>query len=898
VTFNGQRPPEIDFFMNSLDLDPQETQEWMESLDSVTASDGAERARYLLAKLFYRAQQTGITVDLNGARPYSNTIPVEAQPAYPGDLEIESRIRSLVRWNALAMVVRANQQHAELGGHIASFASAADLFEVGFNHFFRAPSADHDGDLVYFQAHSAPGIYARAFLEGRLTEENLERYRREVDGRGLCSYPHPRLMPEFWQFPSASMGLAPINAIYQARFMRYLHDRNILKTEGRKVWAFIGDGEMDEPEALGALSLAARERLDNLIFVINCNLQRLDGPVRGNGSIIRELETLFAGAGWNVIKLLWGSSWDELFARDREGLILKRMEETVDGEYQSYKAKDGSYGRRRFFGKSPELLALVADLSDEEISRLERGGHDPVKIHAAYTAALGHRGRPTVILAKTIKGYGMGGAGQAQNTAHQQKKLGIESLREFRDHFRLPFSDRQLSELPFYRPAEDSPEILYLKQRRTELGGFLPARREAATPLEIPPLEAFRNFLGRIDREISTTMAFVQMLRMLLKDPQIGSHIVPIVPDEARTFGMNSLFPQVGIYSSVGQLYEPEDASQLLYYREDKSGQILEEGITEAGAISSWLAAATAYSNHEIQMIPFYIFYSMFGFQRIGDFAWAAGDMRARGFLLGATSGRTTLSGEGLQHQDGHSHLLASTIPNCVSYDPAFTGELAVIIQDGLRRMYVEQENIFYYITLMNENYLHPELTAGASAGIVKGMYLLRRGSAEGDQCGCQLLGSGAILREVLAAAELLDADFGLRADVWSVTSFTELRREGMKTQRWNLLHPEAVQQRSYVETCLEGRPGPVIAASDYLKAYAEQIRPWIGRRYETLGTDGFGRSDTRKKLREFFEVDRHSIVVAALKSMADEELIPVATVSEAIRKYGINPERMAPWEL
>jgi pyruvate dehydrogenase E1 component len=881
------------------DSDPEETREWLEALDSVLRNEGAERAHYLLEVLLRRAQRSGANKPFNANTPYLNTIALSEQGPYPGDQDIEHRIRSLMRWNALAMVVKANQAHAELGGHIASFASAATLFDVGFNHFFRAPTEQHGGDLVYFQAHAAPGIYARAYLEGRLTEQNLQRYRQEVDGGGLSSYPHPWLMPEFWQFPSASMGLGPMNAVFQARFMRYLNARGLIDSQDRKVWAFIGDGEMDEPESLGALGLAAREKLDNLIFVINCNLQRLDGPVRGNGSIIQELETLFLGAGWNVIKVLWGSQWDAMFARDKQGLILKRMEETVDGQFQSYKAKDGAYGRAHFFGKSPELLALVQDMSDQDIARLNRGGHDPLKIHAAYKAAMRAEGKPTVILAKTIKGYGMGAAGEGQNTTHQQKKLNFAALQDFRDRFAIPISDEHLQQLSFYKPGEDSPEIRYLKERREQLGGPLPARRRSSTPLEIPDLSYFEPYLRSSDsRELSTTMVFMRILGALLKDAKIGKRIVPIVPDEARTFGMAGLFRQVGIYAPQGQLYEPEDKDELMYYREEKDGQILEEGINEAGAFSSWLAAATAYSVHGLPMLPFYIFYSMFGFQRVGDLIWAAADSQARGFLLGATAGRTTLSGEGLQHEDGHSHILATTVPNCIAYDPTFSYELAVILQDGMRRMYQKQDNVFYYITLMNENYVQPQMPDGVAEGIVKGMYLFRAGAAEKKTPKVQLLGSGTILREVIAAADLLEADFGVSADIWSATSFTQLRRDGMGTQRWNILHPEAEPRLSYVESCLQKYPGPVVAATDYMRSYAEQIRAYVNRRYLVLGTDGFGRSDTRQKLRGFFEVDRRYIALAALKALAEEGKLPSATVTKAITQFAIDPEKPNPWDV
>jgi pyruvate dehydrogenase E1 component len=876
------------------DVDPQETQEWLDALESVLEREGVERAHYLLERLVDKARRSGAYLPYSANTAYVNTIPVHLQERSPGDLAIERRIKAFIRWNAMAMVVQANRVTSELGGHIASFASVATLFDVGFNHFFRARSESCGGDLVFFQGHSATGIYSRAYLEGRLSEEQLRRFRQEVDGGGLSSYPHPWLMPGFWQFPTVSMGLSPLMAIYQARFMRYLHDRGILDTSQRKVWAFLGDGEMDEPESLGAISLAAREGLDNLIFVVNCNLQRLDGPVRGNGKIIQELEAVFRGAGWNAIKVLWGSYWDPLFARDKQGWLLKRMEECVDGEYQAYKAKGGTYTREHFFGKYPELKAMVADMSDEDIWRLNRGGHDPHKVYAAYAAAVKHTGQPTVILAKTVKGYGMGEAGEGQNITHQQKKMGESSLKHFRDRFNIPIPDDRIAEAPFFKPAEDSPEMRYLRERREALGGYLPARTESAAPIEVPDLSSLDLVVkGSEDRKLSTTMAFVRILSALVRDKAIGRYVVPIVPDEARTFGMEGMFRQLGIYSSKGQLYEPVDSDQVMYYREEKNGQILQEGINEAGAMASWIAAGSAYANHGIPMIPFYIYYSMFGFQRVGDLAWAAGDMQVRGFLLGGTAGRTTLAGEGLQHQDGHSHLLASTIPNCVAYDPAYAYELAVIVEDGLRRMYREQESVFYYVTVMNENYEHPPMPEGAREGILRGMYRLRAGRAGEPRV--QLLGSGTILREVLGGAELLEADFGVAADVWSVTSFNELRRDGMDAVRWNMLHPEAEPRVSYVERCLAGAAGPVVAATDYMRVVADQIRPCVNRRYIVLGTDGYGRSDTRAKLRRFFEVDRHYVAVAALKALADEGTVPAARVAEAIRKYGIDPERPNP---
>ena len=880
------------------DEDPVETQEWRDALGSVLAFEGPERVHFLLSEIVTEARRQGAPVPYSANTPYLNTIPPQHEERHLGDRATEHRIRSLIRWNAVATVLRANKVSSELGGHIASFQSAATLYDVGFQHFWHAPSAGHGGDLVYIQGHSSPGIYARAFLEGRITEEQLVNFRQEVDGKGLSSYPHPWLMPGFWQFPTVSMGLGPIMAIYQARFLKYLHHRGLADTADRKVWCFLGDGETDEPESLGALSFAGRERLDNLIFVVNCNLQRLDGPVRGNGKIIQELEADFRGANWNVIKVIWGSGWDPLIARDSTGILLNRMEECVDGEYQDFKSKNGAYVREHFFGKYPELKAMVAGLSDEEIWSLNRGGHDPNKIYAAYTAAVQHRGQPTVILAKTVKGYGMGEAGEGQNITHQQKKMGEAALKEFRDRFSLPIGDEQLAEIPFVRFAEDSPEMKYLRTRRAALGGSLPARRMKSEGLEIPPLSIFEAQLkGTEGREISTTMAFVRILNTLLRDKKIGKRVVPIVPDESRTFGMEGMFRQFGIFSQVGQLYRPEDANQLMFYKEDTSGQILQEGINEAGAFSSWIAAATSYSTNNTPMIPFYIYYSMFGFQRVGDLAWAAGDMRARGFLLGGTAGRTTLNGEGLQHEDGHSHLLSANIPNCVSYDPTFAYEVAVIVQDGLRRMYQEQEDVFYYLTLMNENYEHPPMPEGAEVGVRKGMYLLKAGEASQREKALrvQLLGSGTILREVIAAADLLAADFDITADIWSVPSFTELRREGLDVERWNMLHPTQPPRRSHVEVCLAERQGPVIAASDYMKAFADQIRPFVPQRYRVLGTDGFGRSDYRRSLRSFFEVDRHFIAIAALKALADEGAVPASAAADAIRRYGIDPEKPNP---
>ena len=876
------------------DQDPQETREWLDALDGVIENEGSGRAHYLLEKLIDKTRRSGAYLPFSANTAYINTIPPHKQEPFPGERAMERRVRALIRWNAMAMVVQANRISTELGGHISSFASSATLFDIGLNHFFHAASDDHGGDLVFFQGHSAPGIYSRAYLEGRLDENDLYKFRQEVDGGGLSSYPHPWLMPEFWQFPTVSMGLGPIMAIYQARFMRYLHDRDITETGNRTVWAFLGDGEMDEPESLGAISLAGREKLDNLVFVVNCNLQRLDGPVRGNGKIIQELEAVFRGAGWNVIKVVWGSYWDPLLARDKDGLLLKRMEEVVDGDYQAYKSRGGAYTREHFFGAYPELLDMVSNMSDEDIWRLNRGGHDPLKVYAAYAAAMEHKGQPTVILAKTVKGYGMGVAGEGQNTAHSQKKMGEEALRSFRDRFNIPIPDDQIASAPFYKPAEDSNEIKYLKERRAALGGPFPSRRSEVETLEIPPLESFKALLEDSgEREMSTTMAFVRFLSMLIRDKKIGKRIVPLVPDEARTFGMEGMFRQLGIYSSSGQVYEPEDSDQLMYYREDQKGQILQEGINEAGAISEWIAAATAYSNHGVSMIPFYIYYSMFGFQRVGDLAWAAGDMQARGFLIGGTAGRTTLAGEGLQHQDGHSLLQAATIPNCVAYDPTFAYELAVILHDGMRRMYVEKDNIFYYVTVMNENYRQPAMPKGSQEGILKGIYRFQKGGRRKTRV--QLLGSGTILREVIAAAELLESDFNISADVWSVTSFNELRRDGIDVERWNMLHPEKKAKIPYITRKLTDTAGPVIAATDYMRTYADQVRPYLPQRYVVLGTDGYGRSDMREPLRRFFEVNRYYVAVAALKALADEGLIDAKVVSKAIKQYKIDPEKPNP---
>ena len=882
------------FSIGADDPDPEETQDWLESIDSVLRVSGAERAHFLLEQMIDHARRSGAYLPYSPNTAYLNTIPVGQQPAYPGDRAIERHIEAYIRWNAMAMVVHANRKSSEYGGHIASYASSATLYEVGFNHFWRAPTAEHGGDLVYFQGHSSPGIYARAYLEGRLTEENLNYFRQEVTGPGLSSYPHPWLMPEFWQFPTVSMGLGPMMASYQARFMRYLEHRGIIPEQDRKVWCFLGDGETDEPESMGALTMPVRERLDNLIFVINCNLQRLDGPVRGNGKIIQELEAAYQGAGWNVIKVIWGSRWDPLLGKDTHGALRRVMEECVDGEYQNFKAKGGAYTREHFFGRYPQSKEMVADLSDDDIAKLDRGGHDAIKVYAAYHQAVHHTGRPTVILAKTVKGYGMGAAGEGQNITHQKKKLDEDDLKAFRERFALPISDEDIAELRYYKPAEDSEEAAYLKHCREQLGGYYPVRRKAAEPLGVPGLDAFHSQLeGSGKREYSTTMAFVRILSALVRDENIGQRIVPIVPDEARTFGMDGMFRQVGIYSSMGQLYTPQDAEQLSYYREDKQGQILEEGINEGGAYCSWIAAATSYSNHGVQMIPFYIFYSMFGFQRIGDFAWASGDMRARGFLIGGTAGRTTLAGEGLQHQDGHSQLVATTIPNCRAYDPCYAYELAVIIQDGLRRMCTEQESIFYYISCMNENYAHPALPKGVEEGILKGMYLLKTGGR--GKIRVQLLGSGTILREALAAADMLEKEFEIPADVWSVTSFSELRREALSVDRWNRHHPEEKARVSYVETCLKDKKGPFVAATDYVKTVPDQIRQWVPGTYRVLGTDGFGRSDGRDALRDFFEVDRRSIVVAALKSLVDQDALDSSTVSLAIRRFGIDPDKRDP---
>jgi pyruvate dehydrogenase E1 component len=876
------------------DLDPQETQEWVEAMEAVVERDGFERAQFLLRELADHAVLSGAGSPYSANTPYLNTIPPELEVHSKGDQELEHKIRSIIRWNAAVMVMRANRDSSDLGGHIASFASSATLYDVGFNHFWQAAGKDHGGDLVFFQGHSAPGIYARAFVEGRLTEEQMDNFRRESDGKGVPSYPHPWLMKDFWQFPTVSMGLGPIMAIYQARFLKYLHNRGLADTTGRKVWAFLGDGETDEPQSLGAIGLASRENLDNLIFVINCNLQRLDGPVRGNGKIIQELEGDFRGAGWNVIKVIWGSYWDPLLAKDTEGFLRKRMDEAIDGEYQAFKAKGGAYTRAHFFGKYPELLEMVSNMSDEDIWRLNRGGHDPHKIYAAYHSAVSHTGQPTVILAKTVKGYGMGGSGEAINITHSQKKMKMDDLKSFRDRFQVPISDKEVEQMSFYRPPDDAPELEYLKQCRTALGGHLPARRTKGDSLDIPALTIFERLLQETgEREISTTQALVQAMTLLCKDKNIGQRVVPIVPDEARTFGMEGMFRQIGIYAHEGQKYEPVDRDQLMYYKENQSGQLLEEGITEDGAMSSWIASATAYSNSGMQMIPFYIFYSMFGFQRIGDLVWAAGDMQARGFLIGATSGRTTLNGEGLQHEDGHSQIMAGNVPNCVSYDPTFSHELMVIMQNGMERMFKKQENVFYYITTMNENYSHPGLSKGQEKNIVKGMYLLQKGKKEKTRV--QLLGSGSILREAIAAADLLSADFKVEADIWSCTSFNQLKRDGDDVSRWNMLHPDKKPKMSHVEKCLLDTDGPVVAATDYVKLFADQIRAYVPRSYSVLGTDGFGRSDSRQALRKHFEVDRYYIAVASLNALMKEGSVSFKTVNSAIKKYGIDPNKNNP---
>nr|CAA6826475.1 MAG: Pyruvate dehydrogenase E1 component (EC [uncultured Thiotrichaceae bacterium] len=876
------------------DIDNQETQEWIESLDAVIAEEGVERAHFLLEQLIATARLSGANLPYSANTAYINTIPPHKEQFTPGDSALEVRIRSYIRWNAAAMVVRANRKSSELGGHIATFASAATLYDVGMTHFWHAPTPEHGGDLIYIQGHASPGIYARSYMEGRLTSDELDTFRQEVDGSGLSSYPHPWLMPDYWQFPTVSMGLGPLKSIYQARFMKYLQHRKMADTKERRVWCFAGDGEIDEPETLGAISLAGREKLDNLTWIVNCNLQRLDGPVRGNGKIIQELEGVFRGAGWNVIKVIWGSYWDPLLAKDTNGKLKARMLEVVDGEFQNYKAKDGAYVREHFFGADPELKEMVSRMSDGDIWRLNRGGHDPHKVYAAYHAAVNHKDQPTVILAHTVKGYGMGAAGEGQNRTHQQKKMSEEEMIAFKDRFSIPISDEDAAQANYYRPAEDSPEIKYLLERRKALGGFLPQRNTHAKPLKVPKLDLFKTMLeGSGDREMSTTMTFVRLLTILTRDKNIGKHIVPIVPDEARTFGMEGMFRQLGIYSSVGQLYEPQDRDQVMFYKEDKTGQILEEGINEAGAFSSWIAAATSYSTHSVSMVPFYIYYSMFGFQRIGDLAWAAGDSRARGFLLGGTAGRTTLAGEGLQHQDGHGMVQAGLIPNCISYDPTFGYEMAVIIQDGLKRMYEDQEDVYYYITAMNENYVHPAMPKGAEDGIIKGMYQFSGGGKKRKKV--QLLGSGTILREVIAAGAMLDEEWGVDADIWSVPSFNELTREARDIERWNMLHPLEDARTPYITQCLKDRRGPAIAATDYIRSYADQIRAWVPSAYSVLGTEGFGRSDTRAQLRKHFEVDRYYIVIASLKALVYEGSLPAGKLAEALEKYNIDPDKTNP---
>jgi pyruvate dehydrogenase E1 component len=894
-------PEHVSQLMNtSSDTDPQETSEWLEALQGVIRAEGPERAQFLVEALIDQTRRSGGAIPFSANTAYVNTIPAALEEHCPGNLEYEERLRSWMRWNAMAMVVRANRADGDLGGHISSFASLANMLGVGFNHFWKGHEHPKGQDLLFIQGHSSPGIYARAFLEGRISEDQLNNFRREVDGKGLSSYPHPKLMPDFWQFPTVSMGLGPIMAIYQARFLKYMHARGLAETSERKVWAFCGDGEMDEPESMGAIGLASREKLDNLVFVVNCNLQRLDGPVRGNGKIIQELESDFRGAGWNVIKVIWGGYWDPLLAVDHDGILKKIMMDTVDGEYQNYKANDGAYVRKHFFGKHPKALEMVAKMSDDDIWRLNRGGHDPHKIYSAFSAAVRHKGQPTVILVKTIKGFGMGKVAEGRNTAHQTKKLDDQSIHEFRDRFGIPISDEQLPSVPFLKPDENAPEMKYLRERRAALGGYLPHRRmKADEHIPVPALDLFAPVLEATQegREISTTQAYVRCLTQLLRDKTIAPRVVPILVDEARTFGMEGLFRQIGIYSVEGQKYEPVDRDQVMYYREDTKGQILQEGINEAGGMSSWIAAATSYSTNNRIMIPFYIYYSMFGLQRVGDLAWAAGDMRARGFLLGGTAGRTTLNGEGLQHEDGHSHILASTIPNCVSYDPTFAHEVAVILHSGLKRMVENQEDVFFYITLMNENYTHPGLKPGTEDQILKGMYQLdSKGDAKGT-LRVQLLGSGTILREVIAGADLLAQDFGVASDIWSCPSFNELRRDGLDAERYNLLHPTETPRKSFVAKQLEGHEGPVVAATDYMKTFADQIRPFIpsGRTYTVLGTDGFGRSDSRAKLREFFEVDRRYVAVAALYSLMKEGKIKPEVVSQAIQKYGINPDRVNP---
>ena len=880
------------------DIDPIETQEWIDSLNAVIENDSASRAGYILKKIIDVAYSKGLVLPDTRTTPYINTIPAESDVRSPGDQNIERKIRAYIRWNAAAMVVRANKKNPELGGHIGTFASAATLYDIGMNHFWRSKTNRFGGDLIYFQGHSAPGMYARAFLEGRITEKQLDKFRQEVEPGGLSSYPHPWLMPKFWQFPTVSMGLGPMMAIYQARFTKYLINRGFFQDQDRKVWCHLGDGEMDEPESLGAIGLAAREKLDNLIFVVNCNLQRLDGPVRGNGKIIQELEGRFRGAGWNVIKVIWGSYWDPLLAKDKTGLLVKAMNECVDGEYQAFKAKGGKYVRDNFFGKYPELKEMVSNMTDSDIWKLNRGGHDPHKVYSAYHAAVRNKGKPTVIIAKTIKGYGMGKSGESMNTTHQQKKLDEKDLLYYRDRFNVPLTDKQVKNIEYYKPSDDSEEIKYLKKCRYNLGGNIPERTTFAKPVKTPPQDIFESFMNSTgDKEMSTTMALVRMLANLLRDKNVAPRLVPIIADEARTFGMEGFFQKIGIYAHEGQKYEPVDSEQLSSYREDKSGQVLQEGITEAGAMSSWIAAGTSYTNHDLEMVPIYLFYSMFGFQRIGDLAWAAADSQTRGFLIGATSGKTTLAGEGLQHQDGHSLLLASAIPNCVSYDPTFSYEMAVIFRDGLKRMHEKKENIYYYITAMNENYTHPEKPAGSDQGILKGMYLFKSYKGKG-KAKVQMLGSGSILREIIKAAEVLSDDYGIDCDVWSVTSFNELKKNGMEVERKNLLNPGEKAKKSYVEKCLGSQDGIIFAASDYIRSYADQIRPYTNKPFYTLGTDGFGRSDTRKKLRKFFEVDKKHIVTYTLSALAKEQLLETKHAEKAIKKYEIDTNKKFPSKL
>lgn len=887
------------------DANPEETREWLDALQSVVDEEGIDRAHFLIDKLNDTAIRMGRYVPITSVvTPYSNTIAPIDEERMPGDMFMERQIRGIVRWNALAMVMRANQRDGSIGGHISTFASAATLYDVGFNYFFKGPNEKNEGDLIYYQGHSSPGIYARSFVEGRLEESQLDNFRNEVEGNGLSSYPHPWLMPDYWQFPTVSMGLGPIQAIYQAHLMKYLTNRGLLDNSDRKIWAFLGDGEMDEPESLGAIGKAGRERLDNLIFVINCNLQRLDGPVRGNGKIIQELEGIFRGAGWNVIKVVWGRHWDPLLQADKDGILQARMDEVVDGEYQNYASRGGAYTREHFFGTDPELLKMVEHLSDEDIMALNRGGHDPYKVYAAYAEAVRANGKPTVILAKTVKGYAFGGGAEAQNATHSVKKLDIEALKKFRDRFGIPIDDAKLSEVPYYRPAEDSLELRYMRKMREKLGGSLPQRRAVGQSLKVPSLEIFDAQLkGSGEREQSTTMAFVRMLNALCKDQEIGEKVVPIVPDEARTFGMEGMFRQMGIYSAMGQLYDPADSNQVMYYREDKKGQMLEEGISESGAFSTWLAAATSYSTNNCPLIPFYIYYSMFGFQRVGDLSWAAGDSQARGFLIGATAGRTTLNGEGLQHQDGHSHLLASTIPNCVTYDPTYAYELAVIIQDGLRRMYHEQESVYYYITTMNENYVQPEMPAGCQQGIIKGMYLLEDGSSKAykvtkpvsKDLRLRLLGSGTILREVRKAAEILRKDYSVLVDVWSVTSYNELRREALAVSRENMLSPSKKAKMPFVTEQLGKQSGPIISTTDYMKLYSDQIREFVPDSFRVLGTDGFGRSDSREQLRHYFEVDAKFIVLAALSELKALDLITAKQITDYMKANGIDQDKADP---